>query len=130
MLMMIMPYLNTGMVPPPGKYLTEDLLELQFATNHLGHFLLVNLLLDLIKRSAPARIVVVSSLLHHLGRIDFDNLSFEQYTPDPFFTYCMSKLCNILMVKELSRRLVGSGVTVNSLHPGLVRTGINRQTPW
>lgn len=122
--------LNAGMVPPPGRFLTSDLLELQFVTNHLGHFLLTNLLLDLLEKSAPARVVIVSSVLHHLGKIDFENLSFEKYTPDPFFTYCMSKLCNILMAKELSRRLEGRGVTVNALHPGLVRTDINRRTPW
>lgn len=122
--------LNAGMVPPPGKHLTQDGLELQFVSNHLGHFLLTNLLLDLIKRSAPSRIVIVSSLLHHLGRIDFDNLCYQKSVPDPFFTYCMSKLCNILMMRQLTHRLQGSGVTVNSCHPGLVRTQINRQTPW
>ena len=118
------------MVPPPGKHLTPDSLELQFVSNHLGHFLLTSLLLDLLKKSAPSRIVIVSSLLHHLGRIDFENLAFEKQTPDPFFTYCMSKLCNILMATELCRRLEGTGVIVNSCHPGLVRTSINRQTPW
>lgn len=122
--------LNAGMVPPPGKYLTEDSLELQFASNHLGHFLLTNLLLHRLMECAPSRIVIVSSVLHVFGSIDFDNLSFQKYTPDPFFTYSMSKLCNLLFTKELSRQLEGTGVTVNALHPGLVATNINRQTPW
>lgn len=122
--------LNAGMVPPPGKYLTQDSLELQFVSNHLGHFLMTNLLLDRLRESAPARIILVSSLLHVYGSIDFDNLCFENQTPDPFHTYCKSKLANLLMAKELSRRLDGTGVTANALHPGLVRTEINRQTPW
>lgn len=122
--------LNAGLIPPPGRHLTEDYLEVQFGTNHLGHFLLVNLLLDLVKQSAPARIVVVSSVLHHLGQIDFDNLSLEKHVPEPFFTYCKSKLANVLMAKELSRRLSGTGVTVNALHPGLINTDINKDRPW
>lgn len=122
--------LNAGMVPPPGKFLTEDSLELQFVSNHLGHFLLTNLLLQRLVQCAPSRVVVVSSVLHFFGKIDFDNLSFEKYTPDPFFTYSMSKLCNLLFAKQLTRQLEGSGVTVNALHPGLVATSINRQTPW
>lgn len=122
--------LNAGMVPPPGKYLTEDSLELQFASNHLGHFLLTNLLRQRLMECSPSRVVIVSSVLHFFGKIDFDNLSFEKYTPDPFFTYSMSKLCNLLFSKQLSRQLEGSGVTVNALHPGLVATSINRQTPW
>lgn len=121
---------NAGFVAPPGRYLTEDFLEVQFCTNHLGHFLLTNLLVDLLKKSSPSRIVVVSSVLHNFGRIHFDNINYEKYTPDPFFTYCNSKLANILFVKELARRLNGTSVTVNALHPGLVKTEINRRTPW
>ncbi|RWR98492.1 retinol dehydrogenase 14-like protein, partial [Dinothrombium tinctorium] len=101
------------------------MLELQFTVNHLGHFLLTNLLLDILKKSAPSRIVVVSSYLHHWGNIDFENLNFEKYTPDPLFTYCKSKLANVLFVKELARRLQGTYVTANALHPGLVKTDIN-----
>ena len=122
--------LNAGMVPPPGKHMTEEGHEQQLATNYLGHFLMTNLLLDKLKTCAPSRIITVSSLLHHFGSIDFDNMSFEKYTPDPFWTYSKSKLCNILMIKELTRRLEGSHVTANALHPGLVRTEINRSTPW
>lgn len=122
--------LNAGMVPPPGKFLTEDGLELQFASNHLGHFLVTDLLLGRLIECSPSRIVIVSSLLHSCGSIDFENLSFEGYTPDPFYTYCKSKLANLLMCKELARRLAGTAVTANALHPGLVRTEINRQTPW
>lgn len=253
--------LNAGMVPPPGRFLTEDFLELQMASNHFGHFLMANLLLPLMERTAgrpptdkqqpkcaaggaaeerldarsesgrtgradqpadspeettpagltaekpaepstdrpvdnsaeqatekpldnpadqhahspagksadcavnppvtapaePAeqhptaacgdcpdactgqaqplpnpRIVVVSSLLHRFGSIRLDNLSLERRVLDPFWTYCNSKLANLLLVRHLSARLAeaGSPVTVNGLHPGLVRTGINRRTPF
>lgn len=122
--------LNAGMVPPPGKFLTNDGIEVQFQSNHLGHFLLTNLLIPLLRRSAPSRIVIVSSCLHVLGHIDFDNLNYQQHTPDPGVTYCMTKLCNVLMAQELSSRLDGTGVTANSCHPGLVKTDINRRTPW
>ncbi|RWS29030.1 retinol dehydrogenase 14-like isoform X1 [Leptotrombidium deliense] len=122
--------LNAGMVPSRGKHMTQDSLELQFSSNHLGHFLMTNLLLQLLKKSAPSRIVVVSSYLHHYGNVDFENLSFEKYTPDPLFTYCKSKLANILFVKELTRRLQNTQVTANALHPGLVKTDINKDCPW
>lgn len=122
--------LNAGLIPPSGRHLTVDGLEIQFGTNHLGHFLLTNLLLDIMKRSAPARIVVVSSVLHFFGSIDFDNLNLEKSVPEPFFTYSKSKLANVLMVKELSRRLAGSEITVNALHPGMIDTDINRDRPW
>lgn len=93
---------------------------------------MANLLLDLMKRSAPARIIAVSSLLHRCCRgIDFNNLSFEKRTVDPFFRYCETKLANILFCKEFTRRYTSdTQITANALHPGLVRTKINRRTPW
>lgn len=91
---------------------------------------MVNLLIDLLKQSAPSRIVVVSSVLNFFGSIDFDNLHLEKHVPEPFWTYSMTKLCNILMTKELARRLHGTRVTANALHPGLVVTDINRDRPW
>ncbi len=103
-----------------------DGIEITFALNHLGYFLLTTLLLDLLKESTPARIVNVSSSSHwSAGKFRLEDL------PKPgsnrgYRAYGRSKLCNILFTYELARRLEGSGVTVNALHPGLVRTGIAR----
>lgn len=103
-----------------------DGLEMTFALNHMGYFLLTNQLLDLLRQSAPARIINVSSSSHGSpGRFRLEDL------PKPgsnrgYRAYGRSKLCNILFTYELSRRLEGSGVTVNALHPGLVRTNIAR----
>ena len=96
-------------------------IEMTFALNHLAGFLLTNLLLDTIKASAPARIINVSSNAHASGKIEFDNLQGERdYGPR---AYDNSKLANILFTMELARRLEGTGVTVNALHPGFVATG-------
>jgi len=103
------------------RQLSVDGIEMTFALNHLASFLLTNLLIDTIKASAPARIINVSSDAHSSGRIEFDNLQGERaYGPQ---AYGNSKLANILFTKELARRLEGSGVTSNALHPGLVATG-------
>jgi NAD(P)-dependent dehydrogenase (short-subunit alcohol dehydrogenase family) len=102
-----------------------DGLELSFALNHMGYFLLTNLLLDTIKASAPARIVNVSSEAHRVGRIAFDDLQREQdYGMN---VYGESKLMNVLFTYELARRLEGTGVTVNAMHPGFVRTKLGRR---
>lgn len=104
---------------------TEDGFEMQLGVNHLGHFLLTNLLLGLLKNSAPSRIVVVSSKLYKYGEINFDDLNSElSYSKS--FAYSRSKLANILFTLELARRLEGTGVTVNVLHPGVVRTNLGR----
>ncbi|XP_077150120.1 retinol dehydrogenase 14 [Ranitomeya variabilis] len=104
---------------------TEDGFELQFGVNHLGHFLLTHLLIGLLKSSAPSRIVVVSSKLYKYGEINFDDLNSEKdYSRS--FAYSRSKLANILFTRELARRLEGTGVTVNVLHPGIVRTNLGR----
>ncbi|PIK33500.1 putative retinol dehydrogenase 13-like [Apostichopus japonicus] len=88
---------------------TKDGFELQFGTNHLGHFLFTNLLLDLIKKSSPARIVNLSSLAHENGDIHFDDLMLEKdYTP--IKSYCQSKLANVLFTKELARRLEAGNI--------------------
>ncbi|PIO29855.1 hypothetical protein AB205_0158830 [Aquarana catesbeiana] len=104
---------------------TEDGFEMQFGVNHLGHFLLTHLLLGLLKSSAPSRIVVVSSKLYKYGEINFDDLNSEK-SYSRSFGYSRSKLANILYTRELARRLEGTGVTVNSLHPGIVRTNLGR----
>ncbi|KAM3933997.1 retinol dehydrogenase 14 isoform 1-T1 [Leptodactylus fuscus] len=104
---------------------TEEGFELQFGVNHLGHFLLTHLLLGLLKSSAPSRIVVVSSKLYKYGEINFDDLNSEKsYSRSS--AYSRSKLANILFTRELARRLEGSGVTINVLHPGIVRTNLGR----
>lgn len=104
---------------------TEDSFEMQFGVNHLGHFLLTNLLMDLLKRSAPSRVVVVSSKLYKYGEINFDDLNSEK-SYNKSFGYSRSKLANILFTRELAKRLDGTGVTVNVLHPGIVRTNLGR----
>ncbi|KAK7811886.1 hypothetical protein U0070_001939 [Myodes glareolus] len=104
---------------------TEDGFEMQFGVNHLGHFLLTNLLLGLLKSSAPSRIVVVSSKLYKYGDINFEDLNSEQ-NYNKSFSYSRSKLANILFTRELARRLEGTNVTVNVLHPGIVRTNLGR----
>ena len=110
------------------RQLSMDGIEMTFALNHLAYFLLSNMLLDTMKASAPARIINVSSDAHSGGKIDFDNLQGERsYTS--FGPYGNSKLANILFTTELARRLEGTGVTVNALHPGLVNTGFGKNNP-
>ncbi len=113
--------LNNAGVVLQKRSETEDGLESTFAVNHLGYFLLTHLLLDRIRASAPARIVSVSSDAHHYagGPLDFEDLQSEK----GYFgmrVYGKSKLANILFTRELARRLEGSGVTANCLHPGFV----------
>ncbi|MBA4399814.1 MAG: short-chain dehydrogenase [Anaerolinea sp.] len=98
-----------------------DGIEMTFALNHLGYFLLTNLLLDTLKASAPARIINVSSYGHKRTQMNFDNLQAKQRY-DGLQAYRQSKLANILFTYELARRLAGTGVTVNAVNPGLVAT--------
>jgi retinol dehydrogenase 12 len=103
---------------------TVDGYEKTFATNHLSYFLLTTELLDLLKASAPSRIVSVSSDAHKVGKFDFEDLQFRNsYGAMGFASYGTSKLGNILFTYELARRLEGTGVTANVLHPGVVATG-------
>ena len=110
-----------------GLYLkrsvTPDGFEMTFALNHLNYFLLSNLLLPNLKASSSARVVNVASGSHMGEKIDFDDLQSEKHYAG-FRAYGQSKLANILFTYELARRLEGSGVTVNVLHPGYVDTGI------
>lgn len=92
-----------------------------FALNHLAYFLLTNLLLDVLKASAPARIVNVLSYGHARGKINFDDLQAQQEF-NGMQAYRQSKLANVLFTYELARRLVGTSITVNAVNPGLVAT--------
>jgi retinol dehydrogenase-14 len=106
-----------------ARRLTVDGIEMTFAVNHLGYFLLTNLLRDLLVRSAPARVVTVASIGHRRGTLDFADLGFERgYSI--MRAYTRSKLANVLFAAELARRLAGTGVTSNSLHPGSAATNI------
>src|SRR6266702_7975218 len=104
----------------PGRRETVDGLEMTFAVNYLAPFLLTNLLLDVLKASAPARIVNVSSNSHEAGYIKLDDLQAEHYKS--MRAYGQSKLAVVLFTYELARRLQGTGVTANCLHPGFVAT--------
>jgi NAD(P)-dependent dehydrogenase (short-subunit alcohol dehydrogenase family) len=102
-----------------------DGIEMTFALNHLGYFLLTNLLLDMIRASVPARIINVSSTAHEGNTIDFDDLGHRR-NYDGWTAYGTSKLANLLFTYELARRLQGTGVTVNAVHPGVVNTNFFR----
>lgn len=120
---------NAGGVFPEFKK-TADGLEMTIATNHFAYFLFTNLLLDLLKKGENSRIVNVSSRSHLAASIDF-----ESFTTDKGYfilkAYGQSKLANILFTAELARRLKDTGITVNSLHPGLVKTDIGtKKTNW
>ncbi len=112
-----------------SRELTEDGIERTFAVNHLGYFLLTNLLLDLLERSAPARVVNVASIAHRAGTIDLEDPGYEH----GYFimnAYNRSKLANVLFTRELARRLEGTGITANCLHPGAVSTNIWSHAAW
>ncbi len=112
------------------RTLTEDGVEATFAVNHLGSFLLTNLLLDLLVKSAPARVITVASAGHYGGSMDFNDLGFERGY-QIMRAYGRSKLANVLFTRELAKRLDGTGVTANCLHPGTVATNIwNRAPVW
>jgi NAD(P)-dependent dehydrogenase (short-subunit alcohol dehydrogenase family) len=108
-----------------GRSTTVDGYETTFAVDHLAYFLLTELLLDTLKASAPARVVNVSSAAHIGGHINFDDLQgARRYSG--MRAYGQSKLANVLFTYELARRLAGSGVTANCLHPGVVRTNFGK----
>lgn len=123
---------NAGIMMCP-QWETEDGFEMQTGTNHFGHFLLTNLLLDLLKKSASSRIVNVSSggymLAVKKGGIRFDDINLRQGKYNTMFAYGQSKLANIMFTSELARRLEGTDVIVNSLHPGAVNTELARNIP-
>jgi NAD(P)-dependent dehydrogenase (short-subunit alcohol dehydrogenase family) len=112
---------NAGVMVPPLSH-TQDGFELQFGTNHLGHFALTNLLLDRI----TGRIVTVSSTGHRMGQIDFDDLNWERKPYNAWRAYGQSKLANLLFTAELQRRLTaaGSSVLATAAHPGYAATNL------
>jgi NAD(P)-dependent dehydrogenase (short-subunit alcohol dehydrogenase family) len=119
---------NAGTVFP-RRTLTVDGVEATFAVNHLGGFLLTELLLDRLRESAPARVVFTSSEGHRAGKLDLDDVGFE-HGYSIMRAYSRSKLANVLTARHLARRLAGSGVTVTSLHPGAIATNIWSGAPW
>ena len=110
------------------RHVTADGLERTFAVNHLAPFLLTSLLLGRRKQSTPARVVTVSSNVQALGRIDFEDLQAER-SYSGARAYNQSKLANVLFTYELARRLQGTSVTANALHPGVVRTAFGAEDP-
>jgi NAD(P)-dependent dehydrogenase (short-subunit alcohol dehydrogenase family) len=120
---------NNAGIYPQKLAKTAEGFESQFGVNYLGPFLLTRLLLEKLKTSAPSRIVHLTSMLHTKGSIDFESFRGEK----PYkagVAYNQSKLANLLFSNELARRLEGSGVTSNSVHPGAIATDITRDVPW
>ncbi|XP_060938611.1 retinol dehydrogenase 12 isoform X1 [Limanda limanda] len=117
---------NAGVMMCPYTK-TIDGFEMHIGVNHLGHFLLTSLLIGLLKRSAPARIIVVSSLAHNFGWVRFHDLH-SQGSYNSGLAYCQSKLANVMFTRELARRLKDTNVTVNSVHPGTVNSDLIRHS--
>ncbi len=121
---------NAGLVSK--KKTTEDGFDIQIATNYLGHFLLTELLLPILRSSAPARVICLTSL-YHAGRrnepatIDLDDLNYDKRPYVPTRVYAEAKLANLLHAKELARRLEGSGISAFAVHPGWVQTRFGRE---
>jgi NAD(P)-dependent dehydrogenase (short-subunit alcohol dehydrogenase family) len=118
---------NAGLIATSPGSLTADGFELQFGTNHLGHFALTGLLLGRMEGREDARVVTVSGTFHRFGRMNFDRLQAER----PFRAYCQSKLANLLFAFELDRRLRAAGSAVRSLaaHPGYAKTNLAAAAP-
>jgi NAD(P)-dependent dehydrogenase (short-subunit alcohol dehydrogenase family) len=116
---------NAGIMGGP-YVVTSDGLELHWATNHIGPFLLTNLLYPALKAAAPSRIVILSSAGHRMPGFDLDDLNFKKRDYDYSLAYCQSKRANLLHAVALTRRLAGTGVTANAVHPGAIRTEVFR----
>jgi NAD(P)-dependent dehydrogenase (short-subunit alcohol dehydrogenase family) len=115
--------INNAGVYMKKRMLTEDNIETTFAVNYLAPFLLTFLLIDLMKKGVPSRIINMSSASHQRGSLDFDNLQGEKRF-EGYDAYSISKLSNLLFTYELAERLTGTGITVNALHPGIISTKI------
>jgi NAD(P)-dependent dehydrogenase (short-subunit alcohol dehydrogenase family) len=112
---------NAGLIYPDKK-ITEDGFELCFQTNHLSHFLLTSLVLDKLRLSKQGRIINLSSEGHKMGKFDPDNFNAEKGYSS-IAQYCFTKLCNLYFTYSLAEKLKGTGLTVNAVHPGVVRSG-------
>ncbi|XP_055529821.1 retinol dehydrogenase 14 isoform X2 [Wyeomyia smithii] len=119
---------NAGFAETFKKTKSVDGIEFTMATNHYGPFLLTHLLIDLLKKSSPSRIVVVASELYRLASVDLNNLN--PVSSLPGYLYYVSKSANIMFTLELARRLEGTNVTANCLHPGMINSGIWRNVPF
>lgn len=119
---------NAAVLPQKERTLTKDGLEINFAVNHLGHFLLTLELLDIIKSSAPSRIITITSSAEKFSKFDINDLQLE-HKYSAFRAYGHSKFANILFTHELARRLEGTGVTAVCINPGAVKTKINSSFP-
>ena len=121
---------NAGVLTPPRRRTTLDGFELQFGTNHLGHFALTALLLPLLRAAGGPRVTTVSSGMHHIGRINFDDLQFEKHYR-PAAAYAQSKLANLMFAFELQRRsdAKGWGLMSNAAHPGYALTDLIANGP-
>src|SRR5579859_7343547 len=117
---------NNAGIYVPERHTTVDGLEETFALNHLGYFLLTRELLDVLKRTAPARIVNVSSEAHRVAAMQWDDLQSDTHRYRAFKAYGQSKLANVLFTYELARQLEGTGVTANALHPGVIGSGFGQ----
>lgn len=119
---------NAGYANTFTKLKSEDGIELTMATNHYGCFLLTHLLIDLLRKSSPALIVVVASELYRFASVNLQNLN--PLNTFPAYLYYVSKCANVMFAQELARRLEGSGITVNFLHPGMIDSGIWKNVPF
>ncbi|MFI5296690.1 MAG: SDR family oxidoreductase [Polyangiales bacterium] len=120
---------NNAGVWTTSRQTTDDGFERTFGVNHLGTVALTEALLPVLERSAPSRIVILSSALHYRGKMAWDDLQFERDSFSGTTAYNQSKLANVLFTKALARRLEGKGVTVNAVHPGVVKTELGRDMP-
>lgn len=118
--------INNAGIFMTSRRLTADGYEMTFAVNHLAPFLLTHLLLDLLKKSAPSRIITIASVAHQRAKLDMDNLQGEKHFTG-YGAYALSKLGNILFTYELAERLKGSGVAAFCLHPGAIGTKLLRE---
>ena len=124
--------INNAGVMLPDRRETQDGFEAHLGTNHLGHFLLTDLLLERIRASAPARIIAVSSSALQFATLEpeLEDLNWETRKFSGWRAYGDSKLMNVLFARELSRRLAGEGVVAHALHPGIVKTELGRDQGW
>lgn len=119
---------NSGCASTSVKKKSVDGIEMTMATNHYGPFLLTHLLIDLLRRSAPARIVIISSAYYKIARVDLNNLN--PLDTFPFYLYYVTKTANIMFGMELAKRLSGTGITVNCVNPGMCNTAIFKKVPF